>query len=658
MVRELRDPSLVPASDSSLAPPTETMAVTGRSFATACAGSAALFIVGAFLLVASDPEWFWDREALYNASVARELLGGQWGLLLKLQYMPFCGGCTVESILAVVSFTLLGTTFSAWKLVPIGFGAGLLVAGADLLRRSEMPAASLAWLGVMAFPPILLGQSMVMGWGNHFEVTALVLACAVVTESLARAEGGPGRWALLGFLFVFTCWFSLTGAVAAPALLLRLAPRIKVELRERRVIVPAAVLGGALLGALPWLLFILADSGDPFEFAISFQTSSGRFTHLGDRLSQLSLLAYAGLWQAPGLGVQTLGSKVAVLTLWGLVLLGLRQARRAPLPVLLLGVYGVVYALSPVEPSSLGQTGLPPPIDQRYLVPWFASLLLCASLGVESLWQRGRWGRGGALIAIGLMVVPGLVARHQWWHSTPEELRIGLNDYLAYDYALLNGVRLAWLPRETLEARDTTDTLAQEESRRAIGQRMAHEFGDLPLDAVSDFAERIRSSGLDVGLITQGIGRELRVANIDLGDMRDSPEHYVERIHTFGALLSSGDRARFYEEIWLGNVALGWSLPEGMVDCGVCPARGAKYVEVPDLSSLPLDDLPSLLSDQIRGATGVERRELLLGAGSTLGVQLGHAPELLAGIGEGLGAEDYALLESAFEKGAALRWRR
>lgn len=632
------------------------MGLSGRTFAGVSALAAVLFVAGAFGLVAIDPRWFFDREALYNATVARELLGGHWDLLFQLQYMPFCGGCTVESVLAVGSFKVFGVSFGAWKLVPILFGAGLILAGAQILRRSEADEASLAWLTLMVFPPVLLAQSMVMGWGNHFEVTTLVLVCAGLTETLARRGGGPSRWALLAFLFVFTCWFSLTGAVAGPALLLRLLPRIREVLREHRLKTLAAVTGGALLGAVPWMLFILADQRSPFEFAASFQIEGDRFTHFVGRIEQLSLVAYAGVWQAPGTGVQTVASRVSVVALWTLIAIGLRQCTASPMPFLLAGAYGVVYALSPAEPSSLAQHGLPPPVDQRYLVPWFAALLLCASVGVQSLWNMGRPARVGALLAVGLVVLPGLSARSAWWRATPDRQRVGLNDYLAYDYPLLSGVRLAWLPEATLEARDTSDRLSYEESRRAIGQRLAFEFVELPLDFVPAFAEKIRSSGLEMELVVQGIGRELRIGNVNLGDMRDAPVNYLDRIHAFGALLPPEMRASFYEEVWLANVQLGWSLPDGWQGCGVCPARGAKYVEV--FEARPQEDLSSLLPDKLLEAAGAERRDMLLGAGSILGLELGHAPELLPEIGQHLDSADYSILESAFEKGAALRWRR
>jgi len=323
------------------------------------------------------------------------------------------------------------------------------------------------------------------------------------------------------------------------------------------------------------------------------------------------------------------------------------------MPALLAAAYGLVYLLSPVVPYGLDNSRLPPPIDQRYLVPWFASLLLCGAVGLGLLWRTGWKGRIAAVVALALLVLPGVQARGQWWDATPDRLRVGLNDYLPYDYGMLAGNGLGRVATEALAARRASDSLSYVESRRAIGQRMTTDFVALGVHEVPEFADRLRSSGLEVQLVLEGLGRELRRGDTGL---EDAPEAWIARVHALGDLFTPVERAAFYESIWIANVPLGRQLPEGLGGCGVCPAKGASYMDLPD--RLPMGDLSILMPDRIVVTKGAERRDLILGAGAFYGFSLGYAPELLPELGYRLKEPDKALLRAGFARGAALRWRR
>jgi|GEM_PF-6042595 len=617
----------------------------------------ALFVAGSYSLLASDPMWFWDREALHNAGVAREVLAGNGRYLLNLQYMEFCGGCTVESLMGAAAFAVLGQTFVAWKLVPITFGLLLLAGGWALLRpERETTADSLLWLGMITLPPVLMAQSMVMGWGNHFEVFALVVWLAVLAESIVRRPEKLWRWALLGASFVFTCWFSLTGAVSILALAARLFSPFRDAVRREGLRLPLALVAGFLVGGLPYLVFFIVDGRDPFEFARSFQGSNGRFDHLGERMSQLALYAYGGVFQASGGGDRSAWSWASVAAVWLLVGLGLPAARRHPMPYLLLASYGLVYALSPAEPSSLGQSGLPPPVDQRYLFPWFASLLLAAAVGGGALWSRGGAVRVLAVVLTATVVAPGILARVDW-HDAKSLRTAPLSAPQPYDYAILAGVGYWRLPPDALRTGwALDDRISAVNAARATGHRMAYEFVELRVEELPGFLVRVREVPLDTRWVVAGIGREIRAALVDLGDFREDPAYFVLRLQAFGDLLTPDERIAFFDMVWPGNGVLGHSLPSELPDgCALCPTRGAALVELPDTIA-HVDR--SLIPHEALTATGPRRRDLLLGVGSALGVELGHSPDLLGELVRGLSPADSDLIRDGFERGAAGRWRR
>jgi hypothetical protein len=66
-----------------------------------------------------------DSEELFNATAALELLHGHFDALFRLQYRPFCGGCTVASLLTAPLYALLEPSLFVYKLVPIGFYLGM-----------------------------------------------------------------------------------------------------------------------------------------------------------------------------------------------------------------------------------------------------------------------------------------------------------------------------------------------------------------------------------------------------------------------------------------------------------------------------------------------------------------------------------------------------
>jgi len=197
-------------------------------------------------------------EELHSPTVAALLAAGHPFELPRLQYTPFCGGCTAETLLVLPLFALLGPSLAIWRLVPLAFGLALLVLSYRIVRRAEGPrAAAITGLCLVLAPPFFR-ECGIVAFGSHFEVLALVLAAMLPWSRLF--DGGGRRDAFtLGILLGLAFWFSYTSAFAAPVLLgsLLLCQWRRLARREGLPILGALGLGG-LLGIIPLVVTQLA----------------------------------------------------------------------------------------------------------------------------------------------------------------------------------------------------------------------------------------------------------------------------------------------------------------------------------------------------------------------------------------------------------------
>lgn len=147
-----------------------------------------------------------DAEEGFNAGQSWMLLQGHWEDIWRLQYRPYCGGCSAEALFGTILLTFLPRSWLVWKLVPLVFGAvGLWVGFRNLVDRKGL------WSGVMfatlwTFPPWApLGWSLV-AWGNHMEAGIIALISMVYLIS--------GKQVRAGLVAGLGVWFSFSGAFA------------------------------------------------------------------------------------------------------------------------------------------------------------------------------------------------------------------------------------------------------------------------------------------------------------------------------------------------------------------------------------------------------------------------------------------------------------
>lgn len=389
----------------------------------------AALALGAALDLARGPWTTIGFEEAQNARAGLAFACGHFSAWRALLYRPFCGGCTVDGLLAAPLLRLLGPVEGAWKLVPAGAS---VLAGLGLFALSRrLGGARAGWLSLL----LLLGapwahrELALTGWGNHAE--ALVFPFWGLF-SLVGGRAAPrfGRGLLAGVLLSFGVYYTASVAWAWPvaALLAAAAGR-------------GALLGlllGAPLGLLPWAASQLG-AVSPVEVA------ADRWLQLRPappaallRALVLEPLRPGALWPADRGPPAALGSVAAGL----LGLLGLagaaRAARRGPsgafarlraaAPALcllsLVLAFALRYDLWAPEAELLGYA----PFTLRYRVAFGPLLVWGAAAGLGAAGRGaagggapGRGGRLGAMaaLALGGVGVFGLGWRALAWSGGP-----------------------------------------------------------------------------------------------------------------------------------------------------------------------------------------------------------------------------------------------
>jgi hypothetical protein len=332
-----------------------------------------------------------DPEEGVNAAQAVALAWLPCTDVFRFQYMPVCGGCTVEAVLAAPWFALVGGTTLVWKSV--------LLVWIVLLAGTTLGAAERRWGGrwtalaalALALPPSLAADLTFRGWGNHHEAAVLALS------SLILGWGAPGRRgaALGGAMAVLACFVAWTALpVAIAAAWVGLAPR---ETRSSWLV-------GAGLGTVPWLVETILVGGawaDVWTQAAILRRGLG----IAGKLRELLVperLAYV-LAGGGGTAARVLPPLVGL----ALAVSGALASRdRLGRALVLAGAIWVAgYLLGPAELGSLaGEQAF----NARYAVPlsWTATLLTVA--GARAWAERGR---GGLAAAVLVLVLPWNAAR-------------------------------------------------------------------------------------------------------------------------------------------------------------------------------------------------------------------------------------------------------
>jgi hypothetical protein len=302
-------------------------------------------------------------------------------------------GGALESYLTAPLLLVAGGTLPL-KTVPIllSFVAGLVLAWAALPllgRRVALVVGAVSWVSSGA--AVELWSLSYMGYASGAIAMVVTLGCAV--RLMTRPTAGLAFGAGLG-AGVALWGHPIFGVVAALACL----PVLGVIWRRPRSFALAVI--GAVLGALPWLVYLYHHGPPRVAQSDLPSTYLGRVRIILTELlpSGFGLRAPNGLWLEPATLMGVVAAVLIVGALAGLVVLAVRM-RRSALPFTVAGL-GAVPALAVFPALSFSADG-------RYAVAFIPALLV----GLFG-WTRVRpgWARPPLLLAAAVPVVWGVLA--------------------------------------------------------------------------------------------------------------------------------------------------------------------------------------------------------------------------------------------------------
>lgn len=329
-----------------------------------------------------------NSDAALYGLMARDMLRGNFPLFTWGQH--YMG--TLESLVAVPFFLLLGPTNHALQLSPLLFYL-LFLAALGLLGRELFGPGPALWAvaGAVASPNLLWAWSIAPR-GGYAETLFFGTAALWLTVRILRAGGGPAReWVALGFLSGLGFWTNFLIAYylapCAAALAWRFAPRP-----------PAGRLAAAaaafLAGSLPVWIHNLPRGFVSFRMGAigTSSRSQGLEVFLEGRLGQILGLAGTEMPDLGALGRPWLlvgGAVYAVLAalflapsaraLWAF----LARRERTPGPGILLLYLASVLFFFTGSRQALWKT-------YRYLVPLYTLLPLVGAGALAAVRGRSR----------------------------------------------------------------------------------------------------------------------------------------------------------------------------------------------------------------------------------------------------------------------------
>ena len=373
----------------------------------------AVLAIGLDLGFGLSPEVAYEEGR--NARAALMFSCGHWEEWRTLQYRPFCGGCTVDAVVAAPLFVVFGPTVGVWKLVPAAWAVGVcLLIGALATRLGGIRAGIGASLLALAVPPAIRELALI-GWGNHAEGLVFPLLGAFV---LVGERPGPWVRALVGGLLGgFGSYYAHSTSFFLPALVL-CAP----GLGPRVVLVASLLVGfspfilwhdgahtaaGSLDAAADlWGGRLLAPPAELWRFLVTDLLGWGRlYPTTGPLIGRI-----VGENGAGALGVVlAVGGALCCVGGMGLVLWEQVRGRRRPAALLvvallsLVAIYGVRFDLWRDVPALLG----PDAFHLRYRVGLFVLGPLLGGL------LTARWWPFMALAVV--LSVGGTLFRVEAW---------------------------------------------------------------------------------------------------------------------------------------------------------------------------------------------------------------------------------------------------
>ncbi len=356
-----------------------------------------LFSVRFFLLLAAlDPEeerignfvdcagleWkngpsrpLYDREELYAGACAQAILRGAGLPWSSYRFMPYGSGSLVLSVAAVPWVAVAGTSYLAWKILPLLLSVAGGLVWVALVRRWWGTTAA-AWMALLyLFAPPVLVRTLLIAKGDHAEAAVLVgcvllVACRAVDSDGRRRLFGAGLAGLLAGVSIFIT-YSAAPILAGVALVWGLS----VRLRPARLWIAAGA--GLLLGLVPWVWTLAATGGGAVNVYGRFLGAPVDPVAIGQRLGVLAGQGLLAAFEVPG---GALVRALAGLFWFVLVIAGfvglLRRARSLPPRLAATGLVAHVAAFCVLAPDA----------SSRYLIPAYPLFLLA----VATLAASGR----------------------------------------------------------------------------------------------------------------------------------------------------------------------------------------------------------------------------------------------------------------------------
>ena len=390
-------------------------------------------LLGAALRIAQlilMPELYLDWEDLGRGLVARELLDGMALHLLDHQMDPYAGGSLVMGILATPLFALFGDSIVSLKLAAVPFIVVTALAMYALLARTAGRTAAVLASSLVFLTPYSMGRLSLLVWGDHSQTPAFMALCLVLAQAWGDdSRRGVWRAATLGLVAGFGLYFHYHLFIPLMVVgLLLLAT-------DRRGLVGArgaALLVGALVGFLPWLVYNLTHDFQGLtisRYGTVVAPSAGWFLEYPARLWSLVGPVPAGVWgTAPVIGSAQVAlstvSWLAVVGAWaglawddrgrleefwrallqGMPGRGVESRRWISIPFLLyLPGFVMVAAASPFDFEN--RTWY---FADRYLTTFHLASIALVALASVRLWHRGgvtRWL--GPVLAVWFLVLGG-----------------------------------------------------------------------------------------------------------------------------------------------------------------------------------------------------------------------------------------------------------
>jgi hypothetical protein len=432
-------------------------------------------LLGIFIFMAqlaSNPEGFANGEELINPTNTFILKNNfTFDNLILVQYMPFCGGCSVETSLFYPLTWFFEPSLLLWKSIPLLVWLGILLMSARItLHISNIFAVHCTML-LLLFSPLWYSKGILIGWGNHFESGLLVLIC--LWFYMKR------RYALLGFSMGFSVWFCYGILCIFPVICLAylLQPH-----RNLRYVILWGM--GLMVGLLPWFW------SRQIQFVQDLRTDEAFFEVYGQSIFQIwekrsntvhRLQELIGLTQWKSMWSPVLSSEKwmfgASTTFVFVVGILYSLCSRTYLIAFCAISYGLAYVfLSPTYVDSnciQGECGILSFMEYRYLMPLYPLVAICTAKTMSVLWRYGGFSKMiTSLLFLGSVGVGSGIHIVEFASFQPQQ-RMMYSSAVNFHYTMMNHAYLRFLDLEHPCSQLPPDTHAKELTLNTTGYNVA-----------------------------------------------------------------------------------------------------------------------------------------------------------------------------------------